>query len=299
MCSALRQARVAFRDAAHPVAALSVLGLASASFVAASSGHAECAPSNVALSPAEFRSFKVSKVESLTHNTKRLRLELPSEDHETGLHVASFLLAKATIDGKTVMRPYTPTNLTEEKGFVELVVKGYPSGTMSKHIVELQVGDSLEIKGPIPKFKYEANKYKKVALIAGGSGLTPCLQVAKKICRDGSDNTEVVMIFANQTEEDIILRDEIDAMQYMYPQFKVYYVLSKPSAGWKGYTGHVNKEMLKELLSSPSDDQFIGVCGPPGMMEAVSGNKAPDKTQGELKGLLKDLGFTESQVFKF
>ncbi|DAZ92840.1 TPA: hypothetical protein N0F65_000520 [Lagenidium giganteum] len=285
----------ALRQAAQPAAALSVLGLASIP-----TAFCDRAPSdNGGLSPGEFRSFKVSEVESLTPNTKRLRLELPSKNDETGVHAASFLMAKATINGRTVTRPYTPTNLSEEKGFVDLVVKGYPNGKMSKHLVELQVGDSLEIKGPIPKFKYEANMFKKVALIAGGSGLTPCLQIAKQICLDESDKTEVVMIFANQTEEDIIMRDEIDEMQRKYPQFKVYYVLSKPSASWKGYTGHVNKEMLKELLPSASDEHFVGVCGPRGMMEAVSGGKGRRGSQGELRGILKELGFAEHQVFKF
>ena len=31
------------------------------------------------------------------------------------------------------------------------VVKGYPQGKMSKHIVELEPGDELEFKGPIGK----------------------------------------------------------------------------------------------------------------------------------------------------
>jgi cytochrome-b5 reductase len=36
-----------------------------------------------------------------------------------------------------------------------------------------------------------------------------------------------------------------------------------------------------------------------GMMNAVSGDKAPDKTQGELTGLLKAMGYTQEQVYKF
>lgn len=35
------------------------------------------------------------------------------------------------------------------------------------------------------------------------------------------------------------------------------------------------------------------------MMKAVSGDKAKDKSQGELTGILKDLGYTADQVFKF
>lgn len=41
------------------------------------------------------------------------------------------------------------------------------------------------------------------------------------------------------------------------------------------------------------------VCGPPPMMDSVSGDKAPDKSQGELKGMLADLGYSADQVFKF
>ncbi|KAJ9538920.1 hypothetical protein OSB04_031653 [Centaurea solstitialis] len=47
------------------------------------------------------------------------------------------------------------------------------------------------------------------------------------------------------------------------------------------------------------------VCGPPGMMEHVSGGKAKDWSQGEVcimclvSGVLKELGYTEEMVYKF
>jgi cytochrome-b5 reductase len=40
------------------------------------------------------------------------------------------------------------------------------------------------------------------------------------------------------------------------------------------------------------------VCGPPPMMNALSGPKEGSK-QGTLKGALKELGYSEEQVFKF
>jgi hypothetical protein len=70
-------------------------------------------------------------------------------------------------------------------------------------------------------------------------------------------------------------------------------------------------------MPAPGDDMLIMVCGtfrrlkfsqerklirilgPSPMMEAVSGNKAKDKSQGELTGMLKTMGYTEKQVFKF
>lgn len=253
----------------------------------------------VALSPKEFRSFTVHKVETLSPNTKRITFALPGDDYEMGITTASCLAAKAKINGKNVIRAYTPTNLNNELGFLELVVKGYPTGLMSKHIVELQEGDALDMKGPFLKFKYEAGKYKKLGLIAGGSGITPMLQLIKQVCRNPADHTEVVLLFANQTEDDILLRDEIDALTYLYPQFKVVYVLDKPSETWTGPTGFVSKELIEEFMPAPSDDNLVCVCGPPPMMYHVSGDKAKDKSQGELQGLLKELHYTSTQVFKF
>ncbi|KAJ0410112.1 hypothetical protein ATCC90586_001597 [Pythium insidiosum] len=252
-----------------------------------------------ALSPREFRAFTVRKVETLSHNTKRITFDLPSEAHEMGLTTASCLVAKANVNGKNVIRPYTPTNLNDEKGFLELVVKGYPTGLLSKHIVELKEGDTLEMKGPFVKFKYEANTYKKIGMVAGGSGITPMLQLIKQICRDPADKTEIVLLFGNQTEADMILKDELDALQYLYPQLTVHHVLSNPSEAWTGLKGHISKDMVQELLPGPSDDHLICVCGPPPMMYHISGDKAKDKTQGELQGVLKELQYTSKQVFKF
>jgi cytochrome-b5 reductase len=58
---------------------------------------------------------------------------------------------------------------------------------------------------------------------------------------------------------------------------------------------------LTTQVLPPSTDQKakVLVCGPPGMMNAVSGGKAKDFSQGEVSGILKDLGYTKDQVFKY
>jgi len=52
-------------------------------------------------------------------------------------------------------------------------------------------------------------------------------------------------------------------------------------------------------MPPPSNDNLIFVCGPPGLMNHISGSTSPDYTQGPLSGLLKKLGYSESHVFKF
>ncbi|KAK9804386.1 hypothetical protein WJX72_010552 [[Myrmecia] bisecta] len=266
---------------------------------------AEAAPS--ALSPDEWRSFKLVARAPITHNTSHFRFALPDSNQVVGLPVASCLLTRAPIGSEKpngsrayVIRPYTPTSLPDARGHFDLVVKAYPQGKMSKHIDDLKVGDTLECKGPIPKLPYKPNMKKQIGMIAGGSGVTPMLQVASEILRNPADKTDVSLIFCNQSEQDIILRKEIDDMAKQHKNFRVYYVIDKAhNKNWAGGLGYVTKEMVQQHMPAPSDDNLIMVCGPPPMYKALSGDKAPDKSQGELTGLLKDMGYTPSQVFKF
>ena len=80
---------------------------------------------------------------------------------------------------------------------------------------------------------------------------------------------------------------------------KIHYVIDKKSASWNGLTGFVSESLIRQHLPPPSNDCYIFVCGPPPMMEAISGGKAPDKSQGTLSGILKNMGYTEDNVFKF
>lgn len=83
----------------------------------------------------------------------------------------------------------------------------------------------------------------------------------------------------------------------------MYYVVDKASSlGWKGGIGYVTKQMIADKLPAPSDKSMVFVCGPPPMYKAICGPKGtPEdpKAQGELGGLLNDMGYTSAGVFKF
>ncbi|KAH7156217.1 hypothetical protein EDB81DRAFT_786318 [Dactylonectria macrodidyma] len=248
-------------------------------------------------------SLKVSEVEVVNHNTKRIRFELPEKDQVSGLPVASAILTKFKAEGaeKATLRPYTPTSDEDDKGFIDLVVKKYPNGPMSSHIHSLVPGQNLDIKGPLPKYQWTANKHEQIALIAGGSGITPMYQLLRGIFKNPEDKTKVTLIFGNVTEEDILLKSKFDELENTYPQrFRAFYVLDKPPANWVGNSGFISKELLKTVLPEPKSDNIkVFVCGPPGLMNAISGNKVSPKDQGELTGALKDLGYSAEQVYKF
>lgn len=51
-----------------------------------------------------------------------------------------------------------------------------------------------------------------VAMLCGGTGLAPMLQVIRAIIQNKNDKTKVTLIFANKTEADILRKEELDQM---------------------------------------------------------------------------------------
>ena len=162
-------------------------------------------------------------------------------------------------------------------------------------------GQRLEFKGPIPKYPWSANKHNHIALIAGGTGITPMFQLARQIFKNPVDKTKVTLVFGNLTEDDILLKNEFEKLEQDYPQrFRAFYLVDTPPPSWPYGSGHVTKELLEKVIPGPQEENIkVFVCGPPGMYKALAGMKKSPQDQGELEGVLKDLGYSKDQVYKF
>uniref|UniRef100_A0A0E0BXU8 NADH-cytochrome b5 reductase n=1 Tax=Oryza meridionalis TaxID=40149 RepID=A0A0E0BXU8_9ORYZ len=257
----------------------------------------EDAAAKVALNPDKWLEFKLQEKATVSHNSQLFRFSFDPST-KLGLDVASCLITRAPIgeevEGgrKFVIRPYTPISDPDSKGYFDLLIKVYPDGKMSQYFASLKPGDVVEVKGPIEKLRYSPNMKKQIGMIAGGTGITPMLQVVRAILKNPDDNTQVSLIYANVSPDDILLKRELDRLASSYPNFKVFYTVDKPSNDWRGGVGYISKDIALKGLPRPGEDSLILVCGPPGMMNHISGDKAKDRSQGELTGILKELGYT-------
>jgi cytochrome-b5 reductase len=184
-----------------------------------------------------------------------------------------------------------------------LIIKSYPTGSVSKWISQQKVGSLIEFKGPVKKFQYEANKFDAIGLIAGGSGITPVYQLITEILSNPRDKTEIRLLYSNHTENDIILKQELDALSVIHPQFKVVYTITKQEASGKNVDqsqnilyGRINDEMIKTYFPPPTLKEHVKVfvCGPPSMVKDLTGD-----SKETLSGLLASVKYTPDQVFKF
>lgn len=228
----------------------------------------------------------------LSHDTRRFRFALPSEKHILGLPVGQHIYLSARIDGSLVVRPYTPTSSDEDEGHMDLVIKVYfknvhpkfpDGGKMSQYLENLEIGSTIDVRGPSGlliykgegKFAVKPDKKSdakivhanRVSMIAGGTGITPMLQLISDVFRNPNDKTELALLFANQSEDDILVRDELEGFQRQFPdRFKLWYTVDRPNEGWKYSSGFINEDMVRERLFPAGPDSLVLMCGPPPMI---------------------------------
>jgi nitrate reductase (NAD(P)H) len=269
----------------------------------------------LALNLSRVIAIKLAFKESLTHDIQLLRFDLPSEKHVLGLPVGKYLHISATVDGKPCSRAYTPVSSDRDLGYVDLLVKVYlrgshpefpDGGLMSQHLSNLQVGESVEMRGPFGHIEYigsgryrsqgKEHYMKRCAMVAGGIGITPVYQVIRAIMDDPDDPTEVWLVFANKTPGDIMFRPQLDRWARDRVNFKVWYVVSKAStdsdanadavadpdfdanadadaddaARWAYSIGWIDEDILRAHLPPAGfPETSVFLCGPLPMMESA------------------------------
>ncbi|KAK3946573.1 hypothetical protein QBC32DRAFT_329165 [Pseudoneurospora amorphoporcata] len=168
----------------------------------------------------------------------------------------------------------------------DLTVKTYfpspsqPGGALSNILDCLPLGSEVEVRGPTGDIIYQGNGYfsiegrdrhfSRVSLVLGGSGITPGYALMARILMTPGDRTEIRVVDANRTEQDILLKKELDNLEEKSGgQMKICHVLSQAREGWGGERGKVDAGVLKRCLFKPAHDNVALLCGPPGLIQGV------------------------------
>ena len=226
-------------------------------------------------------SYELTAIHHATHDTKTFRFGLP-DTATLDMLPGDYLYVHATISGRAVKRPYTPSSLPGITGHFDLTVKRYEAGLISKYLHEQTVGNSVLMSGPNQGGHWVDGMAKKVGFVAGGTGITPMISIIRWILAQHLD-AELFLVFANKTEADIIFRKEWDRNVREYSNFHCYHVLEQPPAGWSQGTGRITEDVLRRHLPNPGPESVIFLCGPPPMVDHVEAS-------------LKGLGYSEQAI---
>ena len=208
---------------------------------------------------------EVSDIIERTHNVKSFRFRIEKDvDFKPG----QFFFVTIKIDGVERTKHFSFSNSPTEKGYVEFT-KRITDSEFSQALERLKVGDWARLKMPYGSFTF-GGEYEKIAFLSGGIGITPI----RSICKFATDSmlpTDIVLLYGNDREEDIIFRQDLDNMHSVNKNLRIVYTLTSRDIDrkiWKGRTGYIDDTMIKEEIPDYAERIFY-ICGPPRMVESL------------------------------
>jgi ferredoxin-NADP reductase len=211
---------------------------------------------------------KVISTHEETARTKSIVLTVPNwVGHRPGQHVDVRLTAA---DGYQAQRSYSIASAPEDGTRLTLTIEKLEGGEVSPYLVdELQVGDELELRGPIGGyFVWEVNMGGPLLLIAGGSGVVPLMAIMRHR-RAVKSAVPTRFLYSSRSYDDIIYRSELDSLNHSTSRVEVIHTLTRVQPpGWTGYRRRIDINLLHEVSWSPEQRPLIFICGPTSLVEA-------------------------------
>ena len=146
------------------------------------------------------------------------------------------------------------------------VTKRLTGHEFSNAFLSLKEGDVIRFSGPYGSFTFQG-EHEKIAMLSGGIGITP-LRSMIKYCTDRGLATDIVLFYSNRAEDDIPFGDEFEALKEKNQKLTVINTLTRPGPAWKGRTGRIDANMIRELLADYPERVFY-TSGPKKMVEAM------------------------------
>ena len=167
--------------------------------------------------------------------------------------------------GEGLMKPFSFSNSPTEGDHIELTTR-MSGSDYKKRLDGLSIGERALVSGPMGQFTYKSS-LRKVAFLAGGIGITPFRSICK-YATDTAADSDIVLMWGNNTVEEAIFKDVFDVMCKDNPRLRVVHVIARPPSGWTGHSGFITAEIVKAEVPDYPERTFY-VCGPPRMVEAM------------------------------
>lgn len=199
-----------------------------------------------------------------------------------------YLTFRLEIGNSVVTRSYSIASSPASalNGEYQITVKRIADGFVSDYILDnWSVGDKVTAYAPEGNMTYNPLRdAKNIVAIAGGSGITPFLSLARAI-NEGDEDCSLTLLYGCRTSSEILFKSELDSLSEKNEKINVVYVLSHSDE--EGYEkGFVGADVIKKY--APAENYSIFVCGPGGMYKFL---------ETELPKLEKERKYIRFEVF--
>ena len=204
-----------------------------------------------------------------------------------------YISLKMQIGQSFISRPYSICSAPKDalEGMLAITVQSKADGFAADYLLaNAKIGDEFTASGPQGNFYYEdLRDAPNVIALAGGSGITPFLSMAKAIA-DGTEDFNLTIIFGNRTEDSILFKDELGELAASCDKIKILHVLSDEDSEYYEH-GFITADLIKKLAP---EEYSVFVCGPRAMYRFLESElpklELPEKyIRREIMGVAKDI----------
>lgn len=238
-------------------------------------------------------SLKVKDVVKETSDAVSIHFENP-ENGKINYKAGQFFTLIVNVNGKEERRSYSVCSSPEVDEFPAVAVKRVEGGIVSNYLnSEVKAGDTMQVIPPLGNFttEFSANNSRNIVLIAGGSGITPMMSLAKSALNI-EPNSKVTLLYANRNADSIIFKSQLEALKDQFAQLEVIHVLENNDDNYGQHQGYISQSIVQQVKESVNDAQAeYFVCGPTPMMDIAINSL---KNLGVAEGLIRKESFTPS-----
>lgn len=217
----------------------------------------------IAIHPLRRLSCRVAALDSVTHDIKRVRLEVISGGP---FRFSAGQYARVSFRGQPP-RDYSMANMPTE-ALLEFHIRHLAGGLSSRYVAErLALGDEVTVEGPFGTCYWRPRHIGPILAIAGGSGLAPIKSIVETALLHGITQP-IRLYFGVRDERDLYLEDHFAQLAARHPHLGFIPVLSQPSRPTRRRTGLVHEAVRADHASFAGWKAYL--AGPPALVEAAS-----------------------------
>ena len=141
---------------------------------------------------------------------------------------------------------------------IELLIVYLKTGLASEYIFnEIKEGTTVTLRGPQGIFVLPDNLDKDLFMICTGTGIAPFRSMLQYISHHNVPHQQIHLLFGTRTQQDLLYRDEMTALQETLPGFNYHTSLSREE--WAGNKGYIHP--IYEKLCAEKQPAIFMLCG--------------------------------------
>ncbi|MFI1355990.1 FAD-binding oxidoreductase [Streptomyces sp. NPDC020898] len=204
----------------------------------------------------------VAEVIEETVTTKTFRLRHPDGERLAPFRAGQYISLDVRVGDVVTNRAFSISSSPTKREYYDLTVRRLPGGLVSNYLMDdVVVGDRFTSGGPMGTFCHDPLFHgDDIVFLAGGSGVAPAMSLIREIVDLGLPR-RMTLLYGSRRSDDIIFRDELDAVARRHPNIVVHHVLAEAEPDWTGAVKPLDARLI-DKLAGPLAGRMTYMCGP-------------------------------------